>query len=126
MCAAGPGHHAFSALRTDHRLQGCIVEAVNDGKAGLGGRCVDVTAVPWQHRAARQPSSAGFNVRRDRYYARRPVRASDGLQRWRDGWMGGWMGGWMDEQNHSERMTKQRKENVVCVYEEGRGGGILT
>ncbi len=34
--------------------------------------------------------------------------------------------GRMDEQNHSERMTKQRKENVVCVYEEGRGGGILT
>jgi hypothetical protein len=32
----------------------------------------------------------------------------------------------MDEQNHSERMTKQWKENVVCVYEEGRGGGILT
>ena len=40
--------------------------------------------------------------------------------------MDGWMDGWMDEQNHSERMTKQRKENVVCVYEEGRGGGILT
>ena len=33
---------------------------------------------------------------------------------------------WMDEQNHSERVTKQWKENVVCVYEEGRGGGILT
>ena len=32
----------------------------------------------------------------------------------------------MDEQNHSERVTKQWKENVVCVYEEGRGGGILT
>ncbi len=44
----------------------------------------------------------------------------------RDEWMDGWMDGWMDEQNHSERMTKQRKENVVCVYEEGRGGGILT
>ena len=45
---------------------------------------------------------------------------------WMDGWVDGWMDGWMDEQNHSERMTKQRKENVVCVYEEGRGGGILT
>ena len=43
-----------------------------------------------------------------------------------DGWVGGWMDGWMDEQNHSERMTKQWKENVVCVYEEGRGGGIRT
>ena len=36
------------------------------------------------------------------------------------------MGGSMDEQNHSERVTKQWKENVVCVCEEGRGGGIRT
>ena len=43
-----------------------------------------------------------------------------------DGRLAGWMDGWMDEQNHSERVTKQWKENVVCVYEEGRGGGIRT
>ena len=36
------------------------------------------------------------------------------------------MDGWMDEQNHSERVTKQWKENAVCVYGEGRGGGIRT
>ena len=32
---------------------------------------------------------------------------------WMDGWMDGRTDGWMDEQNHSERVTKQWKENVV-------------
>ena len=39
-----------------------------------------------------------------------------------DGWIGGWVDGWVDEQNHSECVTKQWKENGACVCE-GRGGG---
>ena len=42
---------------------------------------------------------------------------------WMDGCMDGCMDGWMDEQNHSERMTKQRKENVVCVCMRREGEG---